>query len=502
MAILSTIVSYFVKSKIDRIEHFIKNPSQVQHQVFNNLLEKGRNTVFGRKYGFDDIKSIADYQKNVPISTYEKLFPFIEKMLNGKQNMLWNEPVKWFSKSSGTTNDRSKYIPLPEECLEEVHYKGGKDLIAIYLHNNPESKFFLGKGLALGGSLQPNESGIKTGDVSAVIMQNLPAWAQLMRTPDLKTALHENYEEKLEKIIDKTINRNVTNFSGVPTWTYVLIQKILEKTGKSNILEIWPELEWYAHGGVSFEPYRDLFKKLIPTNDMYYTEIYNASEGFFAIQDQSNSDELLLMLDYGIFYEFIPMEKFNNGIMEAITLEDVELDTNYAMVISVVGGLWRYLIGDTVKFTSRYPYRIKITGRTKHFINAFGEELMIDNAEQGLKFACEQTGALIRDYTAAPKYFGEEGKGCHEWIIEFENTPSDLAKFTTRLDEKLREINSDYDAKRYKNLALEELKINAVKKDTFYNWLKTKEKLGGQNKVPRLSNNRKYVEEILSSIKN
>lgn len=501
MSVLNAIVSYFVKSKIDRIEYFINNPFKVQKDVFTNLIVKGKRTLFGRKFGFDDVKTISDFQKNVPISTYEELFPYIEKMLNGKQNMLWNEPVKWFSKSSGTTNDRSKYIPLPDECLEEVHYKGGKDLIAIYLHNKPESNFFLGKGLALGGSLQSNEKGIKAGDVSAVIMQNLPAWAQLMRTPDLKTALHENYEEKLEKIIDKTVSRNVTNFSGVPTWTYVLIKKILEKTGKSNILEVWPELEWYAHGGVSFEPYRDLFKKLIPSDKMNYTEIYNASEGFFAIQDHSDSDELLLMLDYGIFYEFIPMDKFNNGVMDAITLEDVELNTNYALVISVVGGLWRYLIGDTVKFTSKKPYRIKITGRTKHFINAFGEELMIDNAEQGLKFACEKTGATIRDYTAAPKYFGEEGKGCHEWIIEFENAPQDLAKFTALLDEKLREINSDYDAKRYKNLALDELKINAVKENTFYNWLKTKGKLGGQNKVPRLSNNRKYLDEILTSIK-
>lgn len=500
MPVINAIVSYFVKSKIDRIEHFIKNPFQVQNDVFYSLIEKGKNTAFGQEYGFNNINSISDFQRNVPVSTYEELFPFINKMLDGKQNILWNEPVKWFSKSSGTTNDRSKFIPLPEECLEEVHYKGGKDLIAIYLHNNPESKFYLGKGLALGGSLQSNEKGIKSGDVSAVIMHNLPAWAQLMRTPDLKTALHDNYEEKLDKIIDKTINRNVTNFSGVPTWTYVLIKKILEKTGKSNILEVWPELEWYAHGGVNFEPYRNLFKELIPTEKMHYTEIYNASEGFFAIQDQSNSNELLLMLDYGIFYEFIPMDKFNIGIMDAVTLEGVELNTNYAMVISVVGGLWRYSIGDTVKFTSKKPYRIKITGRTKHFINAFGEELMIDNAEQGLKQACLKTGATIKDYTAAPKYFSEEGKGCHEWLIEFEKEPKNLNEFATILDQKLRDINSDYDAKRHKNLALEELKITSALKNTFYNWLKKKNKLGGQNKVPRLSNDRKILEEILTSI--
>ena len=497
MSILNTIVSYFVKSKIDRLEYVGKHPGEVQEQVFKKLLDRGKTTEFGKKFGFEDIRNFQDYQNKVPISTYEELFPFIEKMLRGEQNILWDAPVKWFSKSSGTTNDRSKYIPLPDECLDEVHYRGGKDLIAIYLHNNPESTFFLGKGLALGGSLQPNDNGINTGDVSAVIMQNLPMWAQLMRSPDLKTALHENYEEKLIQIINKTIKKNVTNFSGVPTWTYVLINQILEKTGKDNILEVWPNLEWYAHGGVNFEPYRNLFKKIIPSSNVKFTEIYNASEGFFAIQDQSDSADLLLMLDYGIFYEFIPMENLDKDSPKTVLIEDVELGKNYALVISVLGGLWRYLIGDTIKFTSNNPYRIQITGRTKHFVNAFGEELMIQNAEEGLEYACDKTGATIKDFTVAPVYFGEEGKGCHEWLIEFVNEPKDISKMATFLDDKLREINSDYDGKRNNNLALDTLKITIAKKDTFYNWLNGKDKLGGQNKIPRLKNDRSLIDDLL-----
>ena len=407
MPFLNAIVSYFVRSRIDRIQEFIDRPGLKQQEIFTQMIGRGCATDYGEQYGFGDIKTVEQYKANVPVSSYEEFFPYIERMLKGESNVLWNGAVSWFSKSSGTTNDRSKYIPLPAECLEEVHYKGGKDLIAIYLHNNPESRFFLGKGLALGGSLHTDDKGINTGDVSAVIMQNLPAWAELMRTPDLKTALHDNYEEKLKKIISKTLTRNVTNFSGVPTWTYILIKRILEETGKENILDIWPNLEWYAHGGVSFEPYRDLFKGLIPSDNMSYTEIYNASEGFFAIQDQKDSKDLLLLLDYGIYYEFTPVEELENDHPKTLSIEEVELYKNYALIISVMGGLWRYLIGDTIKFTSIKPYRIRITGRTKHFINAFGEELMIENAEAGLQYACEKTGALIRDYTAAPRFLSE-----------------------------------------------------------------------------------------------
>lgn len=500
MSVLNPIVSFFVRSKIDRLEYFMAHAHEVQEKVFEDLIKRGTPTVYGDEYHFNEIKTITQFQKRVPVCTYEELFPYIDRMLKGESNVLWNGSVKWFSKSSGTTNDRSKYIPLPEECLEEVHYKGGKDLIAIYLHNHPESTFFLGKGLALGGSLKQSDKGISSGDVSAVIMQNLPIWAELMRTPDLKTALEPDYEVKLAQIIEKTIKRNVTNMSGVPTWTFILIKKILEQTGKTNILEVWPQLEWYAHGGVSFEPYRQLFKQLIPTDQMNYTEIYNASEGFFAIQDQSNSQDLLLLLDYGIFYEFIPMSEVGKPYPSSLTIEEVALDVNYAMVITVMGGLWRYLIGDTVKFTSKNPYRIRITGRTKHFINAFGEELMIDNADAALKYVCEQTGSTIVDYTAAPKYFGNDAIGCHQWLIEFEKAPEDVEAFAMMLDDKLREINSDYDAKRAKDMALAPLELIVAKPKTFYLWLKSKNKLGGQHKIPRLANERKYMDELLKNI--
>lgn len=500
MSVLNAIVSFFVRSKIDRLEYFMAHPHEVQEKVFKQLIERGTPTVYGNAYHFGEIKTIAQFQQRVPVCTYEELFPYIDRMLKGESNVLWAGSVKWFSKSSGTTNDKSKYIPLPEECLEEVHYKGGKDLIAIYLHNHPESTFFLGKGLALGGSLQQSEKGINSGDVSAVIMQNLPIWAELMRTPDLKTALQPDYEVKLQQIIEKTIKRNVTNMSGVPTWTFILIKKILEQTGKADIMDVWPQLEWYAHGGVSFEPYRQLFKQLIPTDQVNYTEIYNASEGFFAIQDQSNSEDLLLLLDYGIFYEFIPMSEVGKPHPTSLTIEEVALDVNYAMIITVMGGLWRYLIGDTVKFTSKKPHRIRITGRTKHFINAFGEELMIDNADTALKYVCEQTGSTIVDYTAAPKYFGNHAKGCHQWLIEFEKAPVDVGVFAMMLDDKLRAINSDYDAKRAKDMALAPLELIVAKPKTFYLWLKSKNKLGGQHKIPRLANERKYMDELLKNI--
>ena len=500
MSILNTIVSYFTKSRIERIEYFIKNPAEVQYNSFKNILSKGIKTEFGNKYGFSSINTIEDFQKQVPISTYEELYPFIAKMLKGEANILWNDPVKWFSKSSGTTNAKSKFIPLPDDALEDIHMSGGKDLIAVYLHNNPESDFYKGKGLVLGGSLSEEENGIKAGDVSALIMDNLPMWAELMRTPDLKTALNGDYEQKLAQIVQKTITKNVTNFSGVPTWSYILIKQVLEKTGKDNILDIWPNLEWYAHGGVNFEPYRELFKKIIPSDSMNYSEIYNASEGFFAIQDQKNSKDLLLLIDYGIFYEFIPMDKLGDNNYEAITIEDVELNKNYALVITVMGGLWRYLIGDTIRFTSIKPHRIRITGRIKHFINAFGEELMIDNAEQGMKEACQQTNSTIIDYTVAPVYLSTEGKGCHQWLIEFEDPPTDIDKFSMILDKSIREINSDYDAKRSKNIALENLEVIVAPKDFFYNHLKSINKLGGQNKIPRLKNDRTVMNVLLDKL--
>jgi hypothetical protein len=420
-------------------------------------------------------------------------------MMSGEQNILWPSEIKWFAKSSGTTNDRSKFIPVSEESLEECHFKGGKDLLSMYCNNRPDTRIFTGKCLVLGGSHQINQLNADScfGDLSAVLIKNLPFWAEFYRTPDMSIALMDNFEEKVEKMARATIDVNVTNISGVPTWNIVLAKRILEITGKDNLLEVWPNLEFYFHGAVNFNPYREQFKKLIPSNDMYYLETYNASEGFFGIQDQSDSEEMLLMLDYGIYYEFLPMEDLHKENPKTLRLDEVELHKNYALIISTNAGLWRYMIGDTIKFTSLSPHRIQITGRTKHFINAFGEELIIDNAEKGLSKACKETGAIIRDYTACPIYFQGNEAGGHEWIIEFEKKPDDLERFTDLMDQTLREINSDYDAKRYKDMALGRPLVHLAPDGTFYEWMKSRGKLGGQHKVPRLANDRGYVDEIL-----
>jgi hypothetical protein len=423
-------------------------------------------------------------------------------MLSGEHNVLWPSEIKWFAKSSGTTNDRSKFIPVSEESLEECHFKGGKDLLSMYCNNRPDTRIFTGKCLVLGGSHQINQLNADSclGDLSAVLIKNLPFWAEFYRTPDMSIALMDNFEEKVEKMARATIDVNVTNISGVPTWNIVLAKRILEITGKDNLLEVWPNLEFYFHGAVNFNPYREQFKKLIPSDDMYYLETYNASEGFFGIQDQSDSEEMLLMLDYGIYYEFLPMEDLHKENPKTLRLDEVELHKNYALIISTNAGLWRYMIGDTIKFTSLSPHRIQITGRTKHFINAFGEELIIDNAEKGLAKACKETGAIIRDYTACPIYFQGNDAGGHEWIIEFEKKPDDPERFTDLMDQTLREINSDYDAKRYLDMALGRPLVHLAPDGTFYEWMKSRGKLGGQHKVPRLANDRGYVEEILKML--
>lgn len=477
---------------------FIKYPHDVQDELFGNLIADAQDTEWGKKHDYKSIRNQEDFKKRVPIQDYDSLKPYIERMLKGEQNILWGSEIKWFAKSSGTTNDRSKFIPVSQESLEECHYKGGKDLLSIYCNNRPDAQIFSGKVLTLGGSHQVTQNGETSyGDLSAVLLKNLPIWAEYLRTPELAITLIENYEEKIEKIAQATIGVNVTNMAGVPTWTVVLAKRLMEITGKSNLLEIWPNLELYVHGAVNFTPYREQFKKLIPSDKMYYLETYNASEGFFGIQDQSNSEEMLLMLDYGIYYEFLPMENFGEEDPKTLGLSEVELNKNYALIISTNGGLWRYTIGDTIKFTSLSPYRIQITGRTKHFINAFGEEVIVDNAEKALVKACGETGAIIRDYTAGPIYFQGNNAGGHEWIIEFEKQPSDIELFTHLLDNTLRDINSDYDAKRFNDMALRRPKIHVAPNGTFYNWLKQKGKLGGQHKVPRLANERKYIEEIL-----
>jgi len=496
---INSIVSWLNTKRLHQIDLSMKYPFDVQRETFFKLIEKAEDTEWGKKYGYRSIKSFEDFQKRVPVQDYEDIKKFIIRLRQGEKNLLWPGTIKWFAKSSGTTGDKSKFIPVSTDALEDCHFRGGRDVLAFYTNRFPETKIFMGKGLTLGGSHQINNFSNESyyGDLSAILIQNLPFWVEFIRTPKTSVALMDKWEEKIEKVAEETIRENVTSIAGVPSWTLVLLKHILEKTGKKNLLEIWPELELFNHGGVSFTPYREQFKKLIPSDKMNYLETYNASEGFFALQNDLNDEGLLLMLDYGIFYEFMPLEELGKKNPKVVTIEDIELEKNYAIIITTNAGLWRYMIGDTVKFTSKNPYKIKITGRTKHFMNAFGEEVIIDNAERAIEIACEKTGAIINEYTAAPVYMGENRKGTHEWLFEFEKEPQDLDYFLTLLDNALQSVNSDYEAKRYKDITLVKPLIHSMPKDTFFNWLKDRGKLGGQNKIPRLSNDRKYVDELL-----
>jgi hypothetical protein len=502
MALINSVLSWIMKKRIHQIELFLKYPYDVQTEWLKKLLNAAKDTEWGKKYDYKSISGPVEFRQRVPVGDYENIKPYITRLRRGEQNLLWYSDIKWFAKSSGTTGDKSKFIPVSAEALEECHFKGGKDLLSIYCNNNPDTVFFDGKGLALGGSHQISDFNNESyyGDLSAIIIQNLPWWAEFIRTPNLAIALMDEWESKIEKMAEATIKENVTNISGVPSWILLLLKRILEKTGKSSILDVWPNLELFTHGGVSFIPYREQFKKLIPSDKMNYIETYNASEGFFGIQDSNNSDDMLLMLDYGIYYEFIPSEDFENDNPKTFSLDEVELHKNYALVISTNAGLWRYKIGDTIEFTSLNPHRIKITGRTKNFINACGEELIIDNAEKALSIACEKSSAQIKEYTAAPVYFSDHENAGHEWLIEFEKTPASIEHFTEILDNALKSLNSDYEAKRYQNMVLRLPVIRAVPNGTFYNWMKLKGKLGGQYKVPRLVNDRHYVDEILKMI--
>lgn len=478
---------------------FLKYPIDVQEELLQQMLDKAKHTEIGKKFQFSLIKTYKEFTEKVPIQQYESIEPLIERTRRGEQNVFWPTHIKWFAKSSGTTNAKSKFIPVSDEALEDCHFKAGKDMLCLYFNNNDSAQLFSGKVLRLGGSSYVYEdSHSYFGDLSAIIIENLPFWADYSSAPKQETALMSEWETKMEAIIDETIYEDITSLVGVPSWMLVLLNKVLERTGKKNILEVWPNLEVYFHGGVNFNPYREQFKKIIPKKDFKYYETYNASEGFFAIQDINHSFDLLLMLDYGIFYEFIPMDEFDGENSKAIPLSEVKLQKNYAMVITTNGGLWRYLIGDTIKFTSLKPFRIRITGRTKHFINVFGEELIIENAEIALKHACLKTGAEISEYTAAPIYMKEQKSGGHEWLIEFKKQPECIDYFTELLDNSLKSINSDYEAKRYNNMTLAMPKINIAKEGLFYNWLKQQGKLGGQHKIPRLSNTRKHLEAILA----
>ena len=493
--IFNSVASFFLKRRISQIELFKDYPIDVQQEVLRTLVVFSIDTEIGKKFDFKTIKHYNDFKERVPIVAYEDIYKDIERNRKGEQNIFWRTPIKWFAKSSGTTNAKSKFIPISFESLDDCHYKAGKDMLSLYFNNNINSELLVGKCLRLGGSKDIYENNNSYyGDLSAIMIDNLPFWAELSSTPSSKVSLISEWEKKVQAIIKESINQNVTSFAGVPSWMLSLLQQVIQQTGKDNILEIWKKSEVYFHGGVNFDPYRSLYKNLFPSKDFKYFEIFNASEGFFAIQDQNNSSELLLMLDYGIFYEFIPTSKSEQDI---ISLADVKLNVNYAMVITTNSGLWRYKIGDTIKFTCLNPFRIKVTGRTKHFINVFGEELVVENAEKALSITCELTKSQIINYTVGPIFMGSKTKGSHEWLIEFEKEPDDLNKFMEILDLNLQRLNSDYEAKRYKSSTLEIPKIQVARKNLFYDWLASKNKLGGQNKIPRLSNSREYITELI-----
>ena len=500
MKLLSPAISSLARMRLWRIEAWKNNPLDAQREVLQDLVTSAQYTEFGRKYNFSQLFNTKAFKDAVPIHEYEDLKPYIERTMNGEQNVLWNTPIYWVAKSSGTTSDKSKFIPVSDESLQEGHFKASKDVLSMYYQFNPDSELLTGKGLVIGGShnINPMNSEAQYGDLSAVLLQNTPFWGHWLRTPDLSIALMDEWESKIEKLAETTIKENVTSISGVPTWTLVLFKRILEITGKSNMNEVWPSLELYMHGGVSFTPYKAQFEKLIG-KPIKYLEMYNASEGFFAAQDVPGTEGMLLFTDHGIFMEFMPVSEYGKSEPQTISLQDVEPGKNYALIISTNGGLWRYLLGDTIQFVSTDPYRVKVSGRLKHYINAFGEEVIVENADRAIAEACRATGAEVNDYTAAPVYFSDAGNGAHEWLIEFDREPSNLEEFTRQLDKSLQNINSDYEAKRYKSIALGMPLLHVMKKGSFADWLSRKGKLGGQHKIPRLSNDRKYVDDILGT---
>lgn len=495
--LVNKVMEILMKKRMRQIENFIKYPIETQENTLFNNLSKARNTEYGNLYKFNEIDNLREFQSRVPLVTYEEFEPYIEKARRGIADVSWEGKIKWFAKSSGTTNAKSKFIPISDVSLEDCHYSAGKMMFAIYLNNHPDTQIFKNKNLRLGGSSEIyQEYDTLFGDLSAILIDNLPFYAELRNSPNRQISLMSEWESKMKAISAAVIKEDIGCLTGVPSWMLVLLHKILEETGKEKLDEVWPMLEVFFHGGISFKPYKENYEELTHKKLNFY-EIYNASEGFFAIQDRSDSKEMLLLLDNGIFYEFISMDEFGSADPKVITLEDVEVGKNYAIVITTNGGLWRYIIGDTVKFTSTDPFRIVVTGRTKHFINAFGEELIIENAEEGIRKACEKTQAVIKEFTAAPIFMEGNKKGAHEWIIEFEKKPDNIEAFANILDESLQELNSDYEAKRYKNMTLNPLKLNIARENLFFDWMKSRGKLGGQNKVPRLSNTREYLDDLL-----
>ncbi len=502
MSLLSPAISSLARMRTWRIDAWKNNPLDAQREVLQDLVTSAQYTEFGRKYNFKDLFNVKAFKQAVPVHEYDDLKPYIERIMQGEQNVLWNTPVFWFAKSSGTTSEKSKFIPISDESLEDCHFKAAKDILTMYYQYNPDSALLTGKGLVLGGShnINPMNAEAQYGDLSAVLLQNTPFWGHWLRTPDLSIALMDEWESKIEMLAQNTIKENVTSISGVPTWTIVLFKRILEITGKKTMSEVWPSLELYMHGGVSFTPYKEQFRKLIG-KDINYLETYNASEGFFAAQENPGDEGMLLLTDHGIFMEFMPVSEYGKKFPHTVSLQDVELGKNYALIISTNGGLWRYIVGDTVRFTSLNPFRIIVSGRIKHYMNAFGEEVIVDNTDKAITAACAQTGAVVNDYTAAPIFFTDDANGAHEWLIEFDREPEDHAAFVEALDTALKSVNSDYEAKRHKDIALGLPVVHMLKSGAFNLWLEAKGKLGGQHKVPRLSNERSFVEEILELVR-
>ncbi|MCC6370969.1 MAG: GH3 auxin-responsive promoter family protein [Bacteroidia bacterium] len=499
MPIINSIASWLMKKRMHQIELFIKYPNDVQQEWLMNLVKDAAGTWYGKKHHFATIENYTQFKNLVPLNDYESLKPLIERTRRGEQNLIWHSDIKWFAKSSGTT-DKSKFLPVSNESLDGCHYNAGRDMVTLHCYNNAETQLFTGKNLALGGSFREDIFGNHQsfhGDVSAIIIQNLPMWAEFFRAPDVNIALMEEWETKLEQMAESLMNENVTSLAGVPSWMLVLLKRILEKKKANSIKDVWPNLEVYFHGGVSFSPYREQFKKLFNNDKVNYMEMYSASEGFFGIQDQLRSDEMLLMLDYGIYYEFIePRDLKENNFSKTINLEDIKTGVDYAIIISTNAGLWRYQLGDVIRFTGTNPYRFKISGRTRQYINVFGEELMVHNTDAAIATACDKTHAMVKDYTVAPVFMNKNA-GAHEWLIEFEKEPNNFEFFKAVLDEELKKQNSDYEAKRYNNFVLHFPVVNKITEGGFYNWLKANNKLGGQYKVPRLSNERQVLEEIL-----
>ena len=487
------------KSRQTHIEAYTHNSEEIQRRVMTHLVQQGQRTQYGKTWGMNNVRTYEDFANRMPVTTYEELKEPIDRMRHGEADVLWPGVVKWFAKSSGTTNDKSKFIPVSADGLKNIHYKGGKDAVALYLRNNPKSKLFDGRSLILGGSHSPNYNVANSivGDLSAILIENINPLANLVRVPKKSIALMPDFETKREAIARQTLHANITNISGVPSWMLSVLVRVLELSGKNTLAEVWPGLEVFFHGGIAFGPYREQYHHLVGSSQMHYMETYNASEGFFGLQDAPNDESMLLMLDYDVFYEFIPMDEFGRDNATIVPLWGVVPGQNYAMVISTSCGLWRYIIGDTVMFTSTQPYKFKITGRTKYFINAFGEELIMDNAEQGLAYACKTTGAEVLEYTAAPVFMDAEAKCRHQWLIEFSRQPSSLDAFAKALDQRLQQLNSDYEAKRHKDITLQQLEVVVARPNLFNDWLKSKGKLGGQHKVPRLGNSRKNIDELL-----